>query len=438
MREKLLRDPVHDLIVFDLDDPGERLLLDLIDCPEFQRLRRIRQIGFAFTAFHGAEHSRFTHSIGVVHLARRMLDRLSREQDVAPLARAAVLCAALLHDLGHGPFSHVVEKFFGERHEAWTRRIVLDQGTQIHRALAAFHHRLPDEVVRVLDGAMAPAWLNFLVSSQLDADRFDYLLRDSLMTGVKYGVFDLERLLLMLRISESGDRVYVAAKGLLPVEKYLQSRYQMYRQVYFHKTVTAAEAMMMAALDRAGALLEKTAACPGVVPDSPLDAILRKQRHLSVAEYLAFDDTAMYAALNAWAACNDSVLRDLAGGLLERRLFKSIEIANYEEHDMVVRQRIEAAEEAVRAAGLDPRYYLLYGKSADVAYRPYNPRASECPAGTIWIEDPAEPGTLCDVKDVSPTIRAFTESPYTIWRAFFPARVGVHDLRSTIAAALNG
>src|SRR5690606_8448765 len=143
-------------------------------CREFQRLRRIRQIGFAFTAFHGAEHSRFTHSIGVMHLARRMFDRLSRGHEVKAFSRVAVFCAALLHDLGHGPFSHVTEKFFGERHEQWTRRIVLSPATEINKALVHYNPDLPREIVRLLDGEAEPPWLNFLISSQLDADRFDY------------------------------------------------------------------------------------------------------------------------------------------------------------------------------------------------------------------------------------------------------------------------
>ncbi|MBI5153622.1 HD domain-containing protein [Candidatus Poribacteria bacterium] len=435
-KEKLYRDPVHDLIVLDLEKPGDRLLFNLIDCREVQRLRRIRQLGMAHMAFHGAEHSRFSHSFGVMHLSRRLMERLTREAPVEERLALAVQCAALLHDVGHGPFSHVIEKFFADHHEAWTARIILDPGTEVHRVLSSFDSRLPADVVGVIRGGIQPGWLSRVISSQLDADRFDYLLRDSHMTGVKYGVFDLERLLLLLRVSDDGDKVVVSSKGLLPVEKYLQSRYQMYRQVYFHKTVTAAEAMLMSALRRAGDLARE-GGCPGVPEDSPFGRVLAGKDNLAVADYLELDDSVILGALNAWSRCGDAVLADLSSRLLNRRLFKSLEIANYEEHDLEVKMRIEHAEEVLSGVELDPRYYLLYSKSADTPYRPYDPRSAK-PGATIWIEDRADPRRLVDIKEVSPTIRAFTESPYTIWRAFFPAEAGGKSLRETIGKAFNG
>jgi len=436
-REKLFRDPVHDLIAFDLDEAGDRLLLRLVDTPEVQRLRRIRQLGMAHMAFHGAEHSRFTHSMGVLHLSRRLLDRLDRERRVDPLARLAVQCAALLHDVGHGPFSHVIEKFFDDHHEVWTRRVLLEESAEVHRVLADHDAALPQLVADVLAGRVDPPWLSFIVSSQLDADRFDYLLRDSHMTGVKYGVFDLERLIMLLRVTDDGSKVVVASKAVLPVEKYLQSRYHMYRQVYFHKTVTSAEAMLMAVLRRA-CDVAAAGACPCVDPASPFGRVLAGRHDLSVADYLQLDDSVVLGALNQWSRAEDAVLRDLSFRLLNRRLFKSLEIANFEEQDLEIRMRVEAVEGILRRAGYDPRYYLLYGKSADTPYRPYNPRSDKA-AGTIWIEDERNPGAFRDVKDVSPTIRAFTESPYAIWRAFFPATDATGTpLRDAVAAAFNG
>lgn len=434
-REKLLRDPIHDLIVFDLRNEVDRLLLDLIDCAEVQRLRRIRQLGMAHYAFHGAEHSRFGHSIGVLHLVRRMLARLAGDGDVEPLMAVAVQCAGLLHDVGHGPFSHVTESFFGERHEAWSRRMIASGETEIGRKLRAFDPELPHLVSHALAGGLKPRWLNFLVSSQLDADRFDYLLRDSHMTGVKYGLFDLERLLLMLRVSEDGERLCVASKGLLPVEKYLQSRYHMYRQVYFHKTVTAAEAMLGALLER-GAALAREGRLPGLAEDSPLHRVLAGDGDLALPDYLHLDDAAVLGALTVWVRGGDPVLADLSARLLNRRLFKSLEIADRDEQDLVIEMRMRAVEEILRGAGLDPEWYLVYKESSDTPYRPYNPR-SEGPGGTIWIEDPERPGVLADVRDVSPTIRAFTESSFNIWRAFFPAKARGTDLRRDIVAAFN-
>ncbi len=415
IHEKVFRDPIHDLIPFDRDKTGDRLLLALIDTREVQRLRRIKQLGMAHMAYQGAEHSRFAHSIGVLHLARRMTGRLERDRPTrSPLAVLATWCAGLLHDAGHGPFSHVMEQFFVEKHEAWTHRIVRDEDTEAHALLRGYDPELPELVSQTLKGHSDPAWLSSVVNSQMDADRFDYLLRDAHMTGVKYGVFDLERLLLLLRVSEGGERVVVSHKGLMPVEKYLQSRYQMYRQVYFHKTVTAAEAMLMLLLRRARDLVREGAVVTTEV-ESPLQRLLNEGT-VAVDDYLSLDDSVLYSAMVHWTRHGDPVLRDLSRRLLTRDLFKSVEIEAEEGLDILFDSRIMAARGILERHGLDFNYYLGFSKSADTPYRPYSPRDAQ---STIWIRD--QGGELVDVKDLSPTVRAFTESPYTIYRAFFPA-----------------
>lgn len=435
LHEKLFRDPIHDLIPFNLDNREDRLLLQAIGTREVQRLRRIKQLGMAHMAYQGAEHSRFSHSMGVTHLLRRLLDRLCQIEPVSPEWRIATLCAGLLHDVGHGPFSHVMEKFFRRHHEEWSAAIVLDEETEINAVLRAFDPELPGRVVKVLREETEPRWLHSLVSSQLDADRFDYLIRDAHMTGVKYGVFDLERLLLLLRISEDGQRIVVAAKGLLPIEKYLQSRYQMYRQVYFHKTVTCAEAMLMGLLDRARDLARETGEVPCVDRDTPLAKVLRGDS-MEVREYLRLDDAIILSAMNGWTDCKDPILADLSRRLLSRDLFKSVEISSSEEDaDMLFSSRVTAAREILEHHGYDFRYYLRFSKSADAPYRPYAPRKTD---SVIWVQDATDPAILHDVKDVSPTIRAFTESPYAIHRAFFPAEAGGKEIRGELAAVLRG
>ncbi len=426
IREKLLRDPIHNLIAFDLDHAGDRLLLEALDTFEVQRLRRIRQLGMAHMAFQGAEHSRFTHSVGVLALVRRMLERLTKDNPIDPLASLAAMCAGLLHDIGHGPFSHVMEKFFREPHEYWSKRILLDPSTEIHRVLVRYAEELPDRVVELLDGEAEPEWLNTLVSSQMDADRFDYLVRDSHMTGVKYGVFDLDRLMMLLRVSSDGSKVVVASKGLLPVEKYLQSRYQMYRQVYFHKTVTAAEAMLMAVMERARELARDTGDVPGLAPDSSFLRLLMGD-DLELDGYLQLDDASLLGAISNWSRCSDPILRDLALRLLTRRLFKSVEVG--EDTDMLFDERISQGRNLLEDHGLDHRYYLRSSLSSDTPYRPYSPRG---PRSTIWIQDAADPAILHDVSDLSPTIRAFQESPYSIHRVFFPAEGNGKPLRGAL------
>lgn len=414
-QEKLFRDPVHDFIRFATDDSTDRLLLALLDSPEFQRLRRIRQTGFAYLVFPGAEHSRYTHSLGVLQLCRRILNRLDPHATLPPLSRTAVQVAALLHDIGHGPFSHVMEAWFGFRHERWTNRIIASPETTLHQLLLQFNPELPALVGQAINGTLKPQWLSQLIDSQLDVDRFDYLLRDSYMTGVKDGIFDLERLLLMLRIHPLEGTLYIDRKGLLAVEKYIQSRYHMYRQVYFHKTVATAEAMLLATLSRARHCWES----PSFRRSTPylLHPYLENPGSLTVEQYLAVDDVVLTSALQQWAAsAEDPILQDLSQRLLNRNLFKCIEIQNFDSNDLENQLRIDRARLLIAQQGFDPQSYLLFSNSGDAPYQPYTNTASK--KQPILIQ--SETGDLEDVQHASPTIRAYTESPYTIWRVFYP------------------
>ncbi|HKG15166.1 MAG TPA: HD domain-containing protein, partial [Pyrinomonadaceae bacterium] len=229
MSERIYRDPVHNIIRLRTDTDEGRLMVRLIDSFEFQRLRRIKQLGLALFTYQGAEHSRFTHSLGVLHLITRVLDRLSEKYTIPVEARAAARAAALLHDTGHGPFSHVMEKVLNFHHEEWTRRAVLSEETEIGQVLREYSPGLPAAVASVIEGTFQPAALAQLVSSQLDVDRMDYLLRDSLMTGAKYGYYDLEWIINAIEVDEKSDRIYVSARGLYAVEEYLQARYYMFR-----------------------------------------------------------------------------------------------------------------------------------------------------------------------------------------------------------------
>jgi HD superfamily phosphohydrolase len=192
LSERIYRDPVHNIIRLRTDTDEGQLMMRLIDASEFQRLRRIKQLGLGLYTYQGAEHSRFTHSLGAFHLMTRVLDRLGEHHALEPTARVAARAAALLHDVGHGSFSHVMEKVLGFHHESWTVRVVQSRETEIGQLLADYSDRLPGDVANIIEGRFQPAALAQLVSSQLDVDRMDYLLRDSLMTGAKYGVYDLE------------------------------------------------------------------------------------------------------------------------------------------------------------------------------------------------------------------------------------------------------
>lgn len=427
---QVYRDPVHNIIALDRALPEDRLLADLIDTPEVQRLRRVRQLGLATYAYAGADHSRFSHSLGVMHVARRILTRLARDVAIDPWQRLVTTCAGLLHDLGHWPFSHVVEEIVGERHERWSARLVEDPEGAVHRRLAAYDARLPAAIVERMRHGGRPRFLADLVSSQLDADRFDYLLRDSLMTGVAYGLYDLEWILETLAVDEAGDRVVVQEKGHLAVVAYLQARHHMYQQVYFHKTVRAADVMLKALLARAVDLArEGRLAFP--LPGSPFGRALRGGAPLARADFLDLDDATLLYAMKVWSADPDPVLADLARSLLDRRLFKTVEIpkARYPELPRLVAD----AGEVLRTAGGDPRYYLQVDRAVDTPYRTYGAEAGEAAAGgTIVVHRPTRSPAFVEIRDLSPAVEALARDRRDILRLCFPERIGDREVRRAI------
>jgi HD superfamily phosphohydrolase len=442
IQEKLYRDPVHDIIAIDVSNERGRLLVKLIDTPEIQRLRRIRQLGLAYFAYQGAEHSRFAHVIGAAHLMHRVLRQLKKGYEISEEEIFFGQCAALLHDAGHGPFSHVFERFTNKHHEDWTRDIILSDESEVYSQLCSCDLQLPSILVKILhERNFKPGILTDLISSQLDVDRFDYLLRDSLMTGVKHGVFDLDRLIHVLRINTAKDRVVMSSKGLHPVEKYLQARYQMYRQVYQHKTVVVAEAMLTGLLGRLAELLEGRAPTNGRMPSGLKGMVLprllprllaTRGDGLTAREYVQIDEPMMYCAIGELRQAPDPIARDFARRLLGRQLFKAIEVnADIAFRDAKrPRKRngawnfskktqacVDKARELVRSRGLDDQYYFLPIISKDTPYRPYDP-AKDKSQKNIEIETPG--GGYRDVAEVSPIIQALRLSDYNVIRFVFP------------------
>lgn len=206
-------DPVHQDIVLDGNIPEQQLIIDLIDTKEFQRLRRIQQLGVTSYTFQGAEGSRFTHSIGAMYVAHKFLNSLTGNQDEINKYKPLILVSALLHDLGHGPFSHVTEKIINYHHEDWSCRIIAGN-TEVRKILDNYK-AFPDlatNVVQVLQKKYTPKYVSQLISSQLDCDRCDYLLRDSYMTGTAYGQFALHRIASAMAIDEKEDRILIVGK----------------------------------------------------------------------------------------------------------------------------------------------------------------------------------------------------------------------------------
>ena len=417
MSQRIYRDPVHNIIPLRDDTAEGQLMIRLIDTPDFQRLRRIKQLGLGLYTYQGAEHSRFTHSLGALHLMTRILNRLAETYQIASADRVAVRAAALLHDVGHGPFSHAMEKVFAVRHEQLTMLAVTSEETALHRTLSSYAEDLPERVASIIEGNFKPAALAHLVSSQLDVDRMDYLLRDSLMTGAKYGLYDLEWIINALQIDEAGDRVYVAARGIYAVEEYLQARYYMFRQVYFHRTLRSAEAVLRSALRRA---LELTEANEEVwcAPGAAFAKVLRREP-LTIDEHLQIDDSDVIFHLKQWQRSTDIILRDLSSRFVGRRLFKAIDL------DMPEEERpgfIEAARDVVVRAGFAAEYYFIEDRATDVPYYGYYTGEGAEPRARIYVEDGYAHPQIREISEVSDAVRGLRRG-YELHRVCFPAEV---------------
>jgi HD superfamily phosphohydrolase len=417
LSERIYRDPVHNIIRLRTDSDEGELMMRLIDAPEFQRLRRIKQLGLGLYTYQGAEHSRFTHSLGAFHLMTRVLDRLGEKHAIQKEDRAAARAAALLHDVGHGSFSHVMEKVLGFHHEALTVEVVLSEETEISRLLRDHSTDLPGKVAAIIEGKFQPSALAQLVSSQLDVDRMDYLLRDSLMTGAKYGIYDLEWIINALAIDEAGDRIYVAARGLYAVEEYLQARYYMFRQVYFHRTLRSAEAVLRSVLRRALQLLEAGEPV-WYAPDTAFEKVLRKGK-LTISEHLEVDDSDVLFHIKQWQRSTDPILKDLSSRFTGRRLFKAIDL------DMALDEQADflaAARDCVSRAGFDPTYYFIEDRASDVPYYNFYTVAGAEPKSHIYVEDGYSRPQIREISEVSDVVRGLQRG-YELHRVCFPAEM---------------
>ena len=413
MTEKIYRDSVHNIIRLKTDTDEGKLLFRLIDTAEFQRLRRIRQLGLAYFAYQAAEHSRFTHSLGALHLATRILAKLGLKYEIPDESQIAVRVAALLHDIGHGAFSHVIETILDFHHENFTIEAVLSRETEVGQVLREFSDELPGNVADIIRGNFRPMALAQLVSSQLDIDRMDYLLRDSLMTGAKYGIYDLEWIIKSLEIDEENDRLYVAARGIYAVEGYLQARYYMFRQVYFHRTLRSAETVLRSILRRALYLFQNGGNI-WYARDTAFEKILRGER-LLLEEHLQIDDTDVMFYIKQWQNCEDKILSDLSNRFLNRKLFKIFDL------DMPAEERqefLERARKLVENAGFDPDYYFIEDRAGDVPYNFYTKDIAE-PKNLIYVEEGFSNPQIREISEVSAAVRGLQKS-YQIHRVCFP------------------
>ncbi|MEH7106217.1 HD domain-containing protein [Bacillus sp. JJ1764] len=407
--EKVFKDPVHRYV-----HVRDRAIWDLIGTKEFQRLRRIKQLGTTFLTFHGAEHSRFHHSLGVYEIVRRIIDDVFvgrpewNDED-----RLLTLCAALLHDLGHGPFSHAFEKVFDFDHEDFTRAIILGD-TDVNKVLSRVSPDFPKKVAEVIAKTSEKKLVVSLISSQIDADRMDYLQRDAYFTGVSYGHFDMERILRVMRPKE--EQVVIKKSGMHAVEDYIMSRYQMYWQVYFHPVSRSAEVILTKILHRAKQLFKENYS----FKYEPIHFTSLFHEQVTLDAYLKLDESVIMFYFQIWQEEKDSILSDLCRRFVNRNLFKYAEFDPAKEY-----KKLADLNSLFIKAGLDPEYYLVVDSSSDLPYDFYRPGEEE---ERLPIHLLMKNGELKELSRESEIVDAISGKRRTDHKLYYPADLLEDDL----------
>ncbi len=371
---KVLRDPIHGYVHIAL-----QVVWDCLNTKEFQRLRRIRQLGGAYQVYHTAEHSRFAHSLGTYEITRKIVEENNYvSQSVSDLDKVVVMLAGLLHDIGHGPYSHSFELITKFQHEEMTIRI-LAEDSQLHHVLENAYPNLSGLVASVINKTHPNTILRSIISGQLDADRMDYLLRDAYFTGTKYGEFDIQRILRTMRIKNG--KLVVKQSGAHSVEDYIMARYHMYWQVYYHPVARSHELMLGSFFNRLKDIAKTN--------DKIWDYFLAFKpfvlgHEITIDMFHDMDESAFNYGLAQYQKCEDKILQDLAYRIADRKLFTS--------EDIISDTQMDFYENSLKKAGFDIRYYLLSDEAKQKPYLPYHEDAKSL----IYVVTPFD-----EVKELS-------------------------------------
>ena len=357
---KVLKDPVHSYIHIHYE-----VIWNCLDSKEFQRLRRIRQLGGDFQVYPTAEHSRFSHSLGVYEIVRRMVTEVKTLcAELTEYEKVCVMLAGLLHDVGHGPFSHAFEHVTNHSHEEYTAKIILGD-TELNSILRAVSKKMPEDIVSIIQHTHENDILNQIVSGQLDADRMDYLLRDSYFTATSYGQFDLERILRTMRVrktSEGRKVIVVKHTGIHSVEDYIMARYQMYWQVYYHPVARSYEAVFIQLFNRLKDIFKDN---KDYFEDMKVLIPFLEKAEVSEEEYFRLDENSLLYCCALIQDKDDVIAADLAKRLQNRKLF---EYVDYNEENLA------QIKNMLKENNLDERYYLKIENIEASVYSPYKGR----------------------------------------------------------------
>ncbi len=353
-REKVFRDPIYGYIKVDY-----KIIDELIDAKEFQRLRRVRQLAGLSMTFHTAEHSRFGHSLGAYEMARKVIENAEGISDnLNEYEQIVFLCTALLHDIGHGPYSHAFEAVMKyNHHEDMTIRVLLED-TDINKILNKYDKDLASDIANVIGHKGKFVLIEQLTSSQLDVDRMDYLQRDSYFTGALYGTIDVDRIIRSMKIQN--HEVLYRASGAPAIESYLMARYHMYNQIYYHPVARSYELLLQSIFIRITDIADTNEWVKQYLGD-----FIKAVKDNDLNAYLYLDDAYVNGFIKLLSkTCDDKILKDLCNRFFERRLYEVIDLKL--ENDLAKIQRIKNKYTS------DPilfRYYFEQSSLSQYAYR---------------------------------------------------------------------
>lgn len=391
-RTKVFRDPIYGYI-----EVNYKIILELIDSKEVQRLRRIRQLSGVSMVFHTAEHTRFTHALGAYHMANLVLHHVEGIECLSEYERVVFLCAALLHDIGHGPYSHAFENVLLTSHEVMTEKIILSEKTDVHRILAQVEH-LAEDVAGIISHKGKYPLIESFVSSQLDVDRMDYLTRDAYFTGATYGTIDMHRLLRSMKVVD--HKVLCRASGVHTIESYLMSRYHMYFQVYYHPVARAYELLLESIYERIKDLTEAN-----VFIDASIDSFLNVIKNSDdVLSYIELDDAYVNGFIKQLMKDKDPVLHRLANAFNHRQLFKHIDLANNPDQQMLIHLKETAAKNPYG------KYYYFENSVSAVAYLQHKKNDTTEDITSIKVLLPN--GEIKTIDEYSPIMHSLVSSSY--------------------------
>lgn len=425
---KLYRDPIHGQLAYEdveltADPPAVTsaekctswLVRQLVDTPIFQRLRHIRQNGLTNLVYHGSEHSRFTHSMGAAQVARAMLRNVDRNmgQRTDDVSIVQTIVAALLHDVGHGPFSHTLEEILGEvevpfDHERMTVRVLTEDGSEVRELIERVDAAWPNQIASYIDKKLRKEqrieehWTHKVVSSQLDADRLDYINRDLWAAGIRGHGFDMPRLLDFLVVV--GDtKIGIDERSIEALEAYLLSLDQAYRAIYYHHATRAASCLLSAVLRRAIVLYRDGGNwvfqdCGG--QENPIKALVDHGDNVPLDAYARLGEYHIWVMIEGWQTSRDQILSDLCRRMLARRLPKTVDIDHTRNPLAIVDFENDirdiVREELSLASNDDAAFYCALDNPDRLSYKQYTWRP-ESAEDSIWVR--RKSGEQCPLED---------------------------------------